>query len=247
MQDSIGGRMKDRYEDRFRFMLSRRTYTIIRIDGKAFHSFTRHCEKPYDLRLRCAMVETAVHLCNEIQGSNFAYCQSDEISILVTDFSKKDTNAWFDNNLQKMCSVSASIATAYFNRIYGNGEDALATFDSRVFQIPDRVEVENYFIWRQKDAERNSISMLAQHHFSHKQLHGKSVSDMHEMLHTKGVNWNDVDCHDKRGSVVWKDAYTSVVHDGWKIKSDGWHDMNETPIFAKQRDIFQKLIQERGY
>ena len=147
-ETELATRMKENYEDRYRFYLPRRSYAIIRIDGKSFHTFTRHCEKPYDAKLRCAMTETAIHLCQNIQGANFAYLQSDEISIILTDFTVKTTDAWFDYNIQKMCSVSASMATAYFNSMYKHPNGSLAYFDSRVFQIPDRVEVENYIIWR---------------------------------------------------------------------------------------------------
>jgi tRNA(His) 5'-end guanylyltransferase len=239
--------MKENYEDRYRFYLPRRSYVIIRIDGKSFHTFTRHCEKPYDEGLRLAMTNTAIGLCENIQGANFAYCQSDEISILITDFTVKTTDAWFDYNIQKMCSVSASIATAYFHNSYKHPNNSMAFFDSRVFQIPDRVEVENYFCWRQKDAERNSISMLAQSHFSHKELHGKSCSDIHEMLHQKGINWNDVNCFDKRGTVVRKEIGLSFDGETATKERVGWFKMEDTPIFTQQRDIFKKLINVRGY
>lgn len=233
--DSLGDRMKNNYEYRTRYFLPRRTYTIIRLDGKAFHTFTRHCVKPYDSTLRDAMTDTAKYLCEHIQGANLAYTQSDEISILLTDFSKKETAAWFDNNLQKMCSVSASMATAYFHSVYKAPTETLAFFDSRVFQIPDEIEVGNYFVWRQQDAERNSIQMLAQSKFSHKQLHGKSCPDIHEMLHGINMNWNDEDPRNKRGTLI---GYEPAV---------GWTYYLDTPIFQQQRDGFDLLIQKRGY
>jgi tRNA(His) guanylyltransferase len=155
--DHIGFRMKDQYEDRTRFSLPRRTYSIIRIDGKAFHTFTKGFERPYDTDLMDMMDTTARELCKSIQGAQFAYTQSDEISILLTDFDTIHTDAWFDGNIQKIVSISASIATAEFNyaldRIYVDRVDkekdltkfrtnnglriGLALFDSRVFTIPD--------------------------------------------------------------------------------------------------------------
>ncbi len=84
--DSLGDRMKGQYEDRTRIMLPRRTYTILRADGKAFHTFTRRCEKPYDRRLVEAFDTAMLELCREAQGSCFGYVQSDEISVLLTDF-----------------------------------------------------------------------------------------------------------------------------------------------------------------
>lgn len=109
---SLGDRMKKQYEDRSRIYLQRRTYTIIRIDGKAFHTYTQGLERPFDSKFCRDMDKTAEFLCRNIQGAQFAFVQSDEISILLTDFETIATEAWFDANLQKMCSVSASLATA---------------------------------------------------------------------------------------------------------------------------------------
>lgn len=219
MHDNLGDRMKRQYEDRTRAMLPRRTYTIIRCDGKAFHTFTRHCEKPHDQALANAIDLAARALCEEAQGSCFAYVQSDEISVLVTDFATIHTAAWFDGNVQKIASVSASVVTSAFARgfLVSGG-----LFDARVFTIPDAVEVENYFIWRQNDAVRNSIQGLAQAHFSPKQLHGMGQSEMHEMLHTKGINWNDLSAYQKRGrAVIYED--------------EAWH-VVEVPQWTKERD-----------
>ena len=166
MKDDLGTRMKTQYEQRTRTWLPRRTYTIIRLDGKAFHTFTRGMERPYDERFMNAMDYTAMHLCLDIQGAVMAYVQSDEISILLTDFDKITTDAWFDGQVQKIVSVSASMATAFFNSYINYDTDdsqkKMAFFDARVFTIPDPVEVENYFVWRQKDAVRNSLAMHAQ-------------------------------------------------------------------------------------
>jgi tRNA(His) 5'-end guanylyltransferase len=146
------------------------------------------------------MAETALFLCQEIQGCLLAYTQSDEISLLLTDFATIKTEAWFDGNVQKMVSVAASLATARFNELRPG---KLAFFDARVFVIPDPVEVNNYFVWRQKDATRNSISMAAQAKFSQLHLHGRSGDEMQEMLWKEhGINWNDYDPRFKRGTVV---------------------------------------------
>lgn len=248
MKDDLGKRMKEQYEKRSRTFLPRRTYTIIRIDGKAFHTYTRGMKKPFDQNLADTMDDTAKFLCENVQGTQFAYVQSDEISLLLTDFATISTNAWFDGQVQKMASVSASLATGIFNALmfqryfageeggvrehytpetdihdvmipvgdiinympYGFPKKTLAFFDSRIFTIPDPIEVENYFIWRQKDAVRNSISMVAQSLYSHKELHGKSQSDMQEMIFQKGQNWNDVDPGFKRGRTIMKH-----VHGHW--------------------------------
>lgn len=208
-RDSLGDRMKHQYEDRTRTYLPRRTHTIIRLDGKAFHTYTRGRMRPWDNFLHDHLVKAAQALFREAQGSVLAYVQSDEISLLLTDFSTIHTEAWFDGNIQKLASVSASIVTAEFNllemRDQPFGEISTrgrAHFDARVFTIPDPVEVHNYFVWRQKDAERNSLSMLAQSHFSHRELHGKKREDLHDMLHSIGVNWNDWPAAFRRGTAI---------------------------------------------
>lgn len=202
--ESIGDRMKENYENRSRYKLTRRVPVIIRLDGKAFHSLTRGYEKPFDRLFNNAMRWTASHLLKEIQGAKLAYTQSDEISLLLTDFDRLNTDAWFDYNIQKMSSISAGMASAYFT-INHCTETEYAVFDSRCFNIP-KEEVNNYFIWRQKDWERNSIQMFAQAHFSHKQLHKKNCPAIHEMLHEKGVNWAHLEAKWKNGVVFYKNG-----------------------------------------
>ena len=186
--DTLGDRMKSSYENRTKYYLPRRTYTIIRIDGKAFHTYTRGLERPFDLKLISDMDETAAFLCKNIQGAKLAFVQSDEISILLTDFETINIDAWFDGNIQKIVSVSASIATAKFSELRPG---KIAMFDSRVFSIPSKTEVMNYFIWRQQDTVRNSISSVAQYLYSPKELHGKNTDQMQELCFQKGINWNN--------------------------------------------------------
>lgn len=231
--DSLGDRMKGQYEDRTRYMLPRRTFTILRADGKAFHTFTRHCQKPYDARFVEAMDAAALELCREAQGACFGYVQSDEISVILTDFATITTEAWFDGNLQKVVSVAASVVTAAFNAQYSDGtsEHHAARFDCRAFTIPDPVEVENYFIWRQQDAVRNSIQGLAQSKFSQKQLHGVSTAQAQELLFQQhGVNWNATPTEQKRGRGI---VYTS---------EDGWFVDREIPTFTQDRDYIRRSI-----
>lgn len=231
MKDALGDRMKE-YENVTRTFLPRRSYTIIRVDGKAFHTYTEGLERPFDAGLTEDMNQTAIALCEGIQGAVMAYVQSDEISVLICDFDKKETQAWYGNNLQKMCSISAAIATDAFNRarlLRAIRENALLTkidatstvlnqklalFDSRVFQIPQRVEVGNYFIWRQKDAVRNSISSAAQSIYSTEELKGVSSKEKQELLFQKGVNWNDFDAGYKRGRMVLKEYFTVEASEG---------------------------------
>ena len=208
---SLGDRMKG-YEDVTRTKVLRRTPTIIRIDGKAFHTWTRQLKHfdtslergPFSDRMHDAMTTTTQLLVENIQNAVLGYTQSDEISILLNDWKKLNSDQWFGGGIQKMCSVSASMATGYFNEAVNGHCDVKqfsnAFFDARVFNVP-KEEVTNYFVWRQQDASRNSVQMLGRHYFSHKQLHKKSAADINDMLYTeKDVLWNQIDTWKKRGT-----------------------------------------------
>jgi tRNA(His) 5'-end guanylyltransferase len=225
-KDSIGNRMKENYEYRYRIKLTKRIPVIIRLDGKAFHTLTKKCDKPFDENFSSAMENTVIKLCNEIQGVKCAYIQSDEISLLLTDFDRFTTEAWFDYNKSKIESISASLASVYFTK-YWNHCNQIGIFDSRSFNIP-KEEVRNYFIWRQLDWIRNSISMLAQSVYSHKQLNKKNQRDMHEMLYTKGINWADL-------SPKWKNGISIYKQNGeWVSRGD--------IIFTSSSDLIEYLL-----
>lgn len=201
-KDSLGDRMK-RYEDVNRNYLTRRTPVIIRLDGKAFHTWTKGLDRPFDDTFIAIMCNTMKYVAENIQGAVFAYVQSDEISILLRDYDSFTTEAWFDYNIQKMVSISASLATAKFNQLANEAFDGkpLAFFDSRVFNIP-KEEVVNYFIWRQNDAVRNSIRALAQHTLGHKACQGLNNSQVQDAMMALDVpvNWNDLPVHKRRGA-----------------------------------------------
>ncbi len=250
---SLSDRMKT-YEMVSDTRLTRRTPVIIRVDGKAFHTFTRGCDTPFDTILMSCMAETAKALVSEIQGCKLAYVQSDEISLLLTDYETIDTQAWFDYRLEKMCSVSASIATLAFNKsvsgtvsnykarnlISPNEPDNRifnfwankqfrAMFDSRAYNVP-KDDVCNYFIWRQQDCTRNSIQMVGQANFSHKQLQGKSCNQIQEMLwQEKNINFNDFPVYQKRGTCIYRLER--------EIKVD-----YNIPIFTQDRDFIEKFV-----
>lgn len=255
MKDALGDRMKEFYEDRTRIKLPRRTFTIIRIDGKAFHTYTKGLERPFDHDLIEDMNATTAYLCKNIQGAKFGYVQSDEISLVLTDFDDLGTHAWFDNNLQKMVSVAASMATSEFNRlrlmrfmdesaIVLEAEDIkkfkMAQFDARAFQIPFIDEVKNYFIWRQQDAVRNSISSVAQSLYSPKQLDGVKTDQMQEMIFQKGINWNDYDFRLKRGAVIGKVEVT-ITNDNGTFTRNKWQ-VIDTPIFTQDPFFLAGLL-----
>lgn len=202
MDDNTGlaERMK-RYEHTYRAVLPRRTYTLMRLDGRAFHTYLKGSEKPFDRGFVKDMDMVADALCREIAGVQFAYTQSDEVSLLLTDFQSNHTEPWMGGNVAKMLSLSASIASVAMHVC--RNSDLMPQFDCRVWTMSDPVEVANYFLWRQQDAVRNSIQMLGQHYFTQKQLHGKSTNQIQEMLHAgHGINWNDLEVGLKRGRVV---------------------------------------------
>lgn len=201
---SLGDRMKE-HERAYRYVLPRRTYTILRVDGRAFHNLTKELDRPYDEDFMLIMDAVAMELCYEVQGARLAYVQSDEISVLYTDFEAPGTQAWFGGVLAKQISIGAAIASQSFNSTSGITDKirTQAEFDARVFTLSDPVEVANYFLWRQQDATRNSILMAGQAYFSHRELQGKSTGEVQEMLWSqKQVNWNDYPEGFKRGRVI---------------------------------------------
>lgn len=224
VRDELGNRMKEYYENIPKTKLMRRCPIILRIDGKSFHTFARNFQKPFDEILIISMQETMKYLCENIQGCVLGYTQSDEITLVLIDYKKLTSQAWFDYEVQKICSIAASMATMAFNESfsknysklyrrkmeYGENIDELvktyafkagrAMFDCRCFNIPKK-EVTNCIYWRQLDATRNSIQMVGQANFSHKELQNKSCNDIQDMLMTqKNINWNDLPTYQKRGS-----------------------------------------------
>lgn len=272
VHDNLGLRMKTFYEQIPKTKLIRRMPVILRLDGKAFHSFTKGFKRPFDDLLIKTMQETAKYLCQNIQGCVLSYQQSDEISLVLIDYQKFTSDAWFDYEVQKMCSVAASMCTMAFNKFFihnvvtlgttiiKSGEDydvnkvreyyftlqkAIdkgAMFDCRCFNLP-KEEVANYIYWRQLDATRNSIQMVGQAHFSHNQLMNKNCNMIQDMLHEqKGINWNDFPVHKKRGSCCVKVAVTET--DGANtVARNKWIVDNEIPIFKESgRKYIEDLI-----
>jgi len=247
VHDDLGIRMKENYEKPAQTKLIRRTPVAIRIDGKAFHTFTKGFQKPFDSILMTSMQETTEYLCEHIQGCVFGYTQSDEITLILVDYKKLTSSAWFDNEVQKMCSISASMATMAFNKIFNDNVDELeminkadkyysaiergAMFDARCFNIP-KEEVTNLIYWRQLDATRNSIQMVGRSVYSHKELYGLSCNEIQNKLLTeKNINWNDYPTICKRGSACLKNEEGK-----WLIDT-------EMPILkGEDRNYIDKLI-----
>ncbi|MFC0903913.1 tRNA(His) guanylyltransferase Thg1 family protein [Clostridium sp. MT-14] len=262
-KDSLGDRMKT-YEGVTRHYLTRRMPTIIRIDGKAFHSFTKGLKKPFDNILINSMQETAKYLCENIQGCKIAYTQSDEISLLLTDYDDINTSAWFDNNISKVISISASMATLVFNKNFKENTNSLndknfktleeylitkkiyekkfdkALFDSRVFNIP-KEDICNYFIWRQQDCIRNSIEMVGRTNFSYKQLYKVNCNQIQDkLLKEKNINWTTFPTYQKRGSCIIKEKY--YLNDDNNTQRTRWIVDKNIPVFTENRDYIEKYL-----
>lgn len=281
-RDVLGERMKEFYEYIPKTKLMRRTPVAIRIDGKAFHTFTKGFRKPFDRVLISTMQRTMKYLCENIQGCVLGYTQSDEITLILVDYKKLNSAAWFDYEIQKMCSVAASMATMTFNKVFAEmvedykvkcyTNDALsqgvetqqeqqryievlckavekgAMFDARVFNIP-KEEVTNLIYWRQVDATRNSIQMVGQANFSHKELQNKSCDMIQDMLFTqKSINWDALPTNLKRGSCCIKILdfeieYENGIIVGATHMRTRWVIDNEIPIFkGEDRQYIEKLI-----
>ena len=275
VHDDLGVRMKTFYEQIPKTKLMRRCPVAIRIDGKAFHTFTRGFHKPFDEVLIKSMQETMKYLCENIQGCVLGYTQSDEITLILVDYKKLTSSAWFDYEVQKICSIAASMATMAFNKFFRdnvgdylyenyddqyladyiktlqNAVDKGAMFDARCFNIP-KEEVTNLVYWRQLDASRNSIQMVGQANFSHKELQNKSCNDIQDMLMTqKGINWNDLPTYQKRGSccvrnkiVIESDCVKATVQLRDASKSENeWIIDTDIPIFRNEgREYIDRLV-----
>ena len=279
VHDDLGTRMKE-YEKRNQYYLQKRTPVAIRVDGRSFHTFTKGFQRPFDDVLIKTMQETAKYMCENIQGCVLGYTQSDEISLVLVDYQRFETSAWFDYEIQKMCSIAASMATMAFNKFFENNVDDYrfskwdgvskyeegteeyiktllkavekgAMFDARVFNIP-KEEVTNCIYWRQLDASRNSIQMVGQANFSHKELQNKSCNDIQDMLVLqKNINWNDFPTYQKRGTCVVRNKIvvesdgiteTAILRDITKSENE-WIIDKDIPIFKDEdREYIDRLI-----
>ncbi len=266
----LAKRMKD-YEAVSKSKLMKRCPVIVRIDGKAHHTFTRRFKRPYDEIYLKSMQETAKFLCENVQGCVLSYQQSDEISLILVDYETLNISPYFDYEIQKLCSIIASMATMTFNRcfsenvndhyfelresgmrtdeaeeqydIYRNAIEKGALFDCRVFNIP-KEDVTNNIYWRQIDAIRNSRQMLGQAYFTQRELQRKSCSQIQEMLKTqKGIDWREMPIEFQRGSCCIKEYYLQKQEDDNSIQRSRWIIDKEIPIFKGDgREYIEKLV-----
>lgn len=247
MQDSLGDRQKQ-YEDSFRITLPNRMPVLIRLDGKSFSSLTKPLSKPINIPFVNLMNDVASYLCENIQGCQLSYLQSDEISLLLNNYKEYDTQPWLGNNLQKITSVPAAWASSIFTSLSTQvfGKMKVIAFDARAWLLP-KEDVNNYFLWRQRDCTRNSISMLAQSLYSHKELIGKNSSDKQELCFQKGINWNNLPTFQKRGRCIVKQkTFKTGINKktGESVSSERmeWKIDNEIPIFSQDKNYIEQFV-----
>lgn len=268
--DDLGIRMKE-YEKSARNYLHKKIPVAIRIDGKAFHTFTKGFKRPFDDILINSMQETMKYLCEKIQGCVFGYTQSDEITLILIDYQNENSDSWFDYQVQKICSISASLATAKFNNVFKQNveefetkfydswvhsdEDSkymeslhravenMAMFDSRCFNIPVE-EVTNLVFWRQLDAERNSIQMVGQSNFSTNKLNKKTCLDIKNMLLSeKNINWDMFEEYKKHGSCCVKKHIKRTCPDGSLVLRTVWEiELNMPMLRGENRKYLDDLV-----
>lgn len=212
-KDSFGDRMK-KYEgmEADRILLPGLPICV-RLDGRAFHTFTRGLDRPYDERLSVMMIETTKRLVEETHAL-IGYTQSDEISLIYAPAVSSE-ELLFGGRVSKLTSTLASIATAHFNEMRRDllPQKGIATFDCRVWSVPNKEEAVNCLLWRELDATKNSISMAASAYYSHKALQNKNSSQKQELLFQKGINWNNYPDFFKRGTYVKRvTSYRKLTH-----------------------------------
>lgn len=199
-----------RAEHAHRTHLPVNSYAVIRVDGKGFSKYTRSLVRPFDAKFSADMQATALYLAQQVQGAVAAYTQSDEISVVLSDLSSPDAQAWFGGQVQKVVSIAAALATAKFNSL--RPEHGLAVFDGRTHPLDGEEEVAGYLRWRQEDAMKNSVGMLASHHFSHRQLQGVSVERRKRMLlEEDGIDWAEMPQHLRQGTLIRRDLRRATV------------------------------------
>lgn len=208
MADALGDRMKayERRETDHRFLNF--APVVARMDGRGFSKWTRGLERPYDECLSKVMIEVTRRLVSET-GARIGYTQSDEITLVLL-VEEIGQDMLFDGKAQKLCSVLASMTTAFFIlECLVEPESELARrakkgpqFDARAFQVPNRTEAANAVLWREQDAAKNAISMAARGFYEHSELQGKTGPQMQEMIFQRGQNFNDYPSFFKRGSFL---------------------------------------------
>ena len=194
---------------------------LARLDGRAFHTFTRDLKRPYDHGMSVAMIETTRYLVREMTAA-VGYTQSDEITLAWFESSQSTADYGFDGRFQKLASVLAGMASTRFYQLVlehlPDKASATPHFDCRVWQVPTLADAADVFVWREDDATKNSITMAAGAYYSDAELEGKNSSVKQEMLWQKGVNWNDFPAFFKRGSYLQRRTFDRALTDEERVR-----------------------------
>ncbi len=243
MRDDLGDRMKVYELAEAGRRLMPLLPVLARLDGRAFHCFTRDLERPFDPVFSRMMIDTTLWLAEQTNAV-VAYTQSDEIT-LAWLAAGPDSQVFFDGRIAKLTSVLAALATVRFNQLVGERlpghASRLPVFDCRVWNVPNRDEAANAFLWRERDATKNSVSMAARACFGHAELDGKSAAQMHEMLWQKGVNWNDYPAYFKRGSFVQRRTVRRPFTTEELAALPPLHEVRRNPALVVERTRYQVL------
>lgn len=246
MDDKLGDRMK-MYERQTDSRLMPLLPTFARVDGRSFHSFTRGMDRPYDLKMSTAMIQTALNIAKETNAC-MTYTQSDEITFVWLSTDTR-SQIWFDGRHSKMVSQIAALATLYFYRIcqisMPEYADRLPSFDARVWQVPNRTEAYNVFLWREMDAMKNSISMAARSVYSDKEVHGRNSLQKKDMLLLKGIKWDCYPAFFKRGTYIQKRTVVRPFTSDEISVLPEKHEARSNPALTVARTEF-KIIEDPG-
>lgn len=233
--DQFGDRMKS-YEKRE----TGRTFipgipVYARIDGRGFSNFTKGMDRPYDKIMSDIMIQATKDLVDHTVA-RIGYTQSDEISLVW--LAEDENDVFFAGKVQKMTSVLASLATAFFTRAllasrYAHLAERLPHFDARVFQLPSKIEATNAFLWREVDATKNAVSMAARAYYPHNELEGKKSAEMQEMIFAKGWNFNDYPSFFKRGTYVQRKTVERPLSEEERNRIDGKYRPPADKIFTR--------------
>lgn len=255
-KDTLGDRIK-KYEAISEHYFTPKIPILVRVDGKAFHTWTKGCDKPFDNYLISTMFTAAKLVAMDMMNCRGVYVQSDEVTFVMTDTDTIETQQWFGGRQNKIESVTAGLMTAHFNRcwastnLYGDNPDYAimlakppAIFDARAFQVP-REDVANAFLWRVKDWERNSLSMFCLSHFSPKQLHGQGRADQHEMLKGIGHRFEE-ECTEQQRNGSWWSPTNGDNHNltNYNDIHDYLFSSNVCPLDKEQLDMLGEVRKE---
>ena len=245
-------KLKDRiesYKEQSDYKLLNKLPIIITVNGRSFAKVTSFLDKPYSDKFAECMLSTSLKLCSEIEGSLFAYFHNDEIVILSRNDQSIETIPWFDNKIQKISSIAASIATLHFNKCAHNLDLNLlgdAFFTANVFTPPNIVEAANTMIYKQQQNTLTSIQFACFYellkkydkHIIKEMIHGLSFDEKVDLLKQEcDIDFNEYPLIYRRGAACYR--MPKVINNVLKNK---WFVNDEIPFFAKDQSFLTNIF-----